>query len=99
MIVDERIYTLKIGALNAYRELYVSEGLAVQKRILGNLIGYYFTEIGTQNQIVHLWGYESLADRDARRAALFQDPEWLAYIEKSAPLLERQENRILKPLF
>ena len=99
MIVEERIYTLKIGAVGAYRDLYVAEGLAIQKRILGNLLGYYFTEVGPQNQVVHLWGYDDFADRAARRAELFRDPDWLAYVEKSAPLLERMENKILKPLF
>ncbi|NBR02371.1 MAG: NIPSNAP family protein [Alphaproteobacteria bacterium] len=99
MIIEERIYTLKIGALKDYRDLYLAEGMDVQKSILGNLIGYYFTDIGTQNQVVHLWGYESFEDRETRRATLFSDPGWLSYISKVAPLIERQENRILKPLF
>ena len=32
----------------------------LQQRILGNLIGYFTTEIGMLNQSVHLWGYTSL---------------------------------------
>lgn len=99
MIVQERIYTLKIGALNDYRDLYLSGGFEVEKSILGNLIGYYFTDIGTQNQVVHLWGYESFEDRETRRAELFRNPDWMAYIRAAAPLIDRQENRILKPLF
>lgn len=99
MIVEERTYTLKIGALNDYRDLYLAEGFEVQKSILGNLIGYYFTDIGAQNQVVHLWGYESYEDRETRRAELFRNPDWLAYIRNAAPLIDRQENRILKPLF
>ncbi|NBT29558.1 MAG: NIPSNAP family protein [Gammaproteobacteria bacterium] len=98
MIVEERIYTLKIGALKAYRELYLAEGFEVQRSILGEPLGYYFTEFGTQNQVVHLWSYDSFDDRESRRTALFEHPDWLAYIQKAAPLVERQENRILKPL-
>lgn len=98
MIVEERIYTLRIGAVPAYRALYLAEGYEVQKAILGNLIGYYFTDVGTQNQIVHLWGYDSYEDREQRRSRLFEDPDWLAYIRKAAPFIERQENRIMKPL-
>jgi hypothetical protein len=45
-------------------------GLRIQKRILGNLIGYFHTEL---DQIVHLWGYESFADRERRRALLAAD--------------------------
>ena len=98
MIIEERIYTLQIGALQPYRTLYMAEGYDIQVQILGAPLGYYFTEVGTQNQIVHLWQYESFADREARRTALFQHPGWLAYIKKAAPLLVSQENRILKPL-
>lgn len=99
MIVDERIYTLKVGALKAYRDLYVAEGKDIQTRILGDLLGYYFVDVGTQSQVVHLWAYDSFDDREQRRAALFGDPDWLAYIAKVTPLVEKQENRIMKPLF
>jgi len=98
MIIEERIYTLQISALNKYRKLYRSEGLEVQTSILGNLIGYYSTDIGEQNQVVHLCGYENYQDREARRDAFFQHPDWLNYIQKAAPLIVRQENKILKPL-
>lgn len=98
MIVEERTYTLKIGALPAYRSLYLAEGYAVQKETLGNLIGYYFTDVGPQNQVVHLWGYDSYEERERRRAALMGDPQWLAYINKAKDFVERQESKILKPL-
>ena len=39
------------------------------------LIGYFTTEIGTLNQIVHMWGYESMAQRQERRTALYSDPD------------------------
>lgn len=45
MIVEERIYTLKIGAINEYKKLYLAEGYEVQKAILGDLIGYYLSPI------------------------------------------------------
>jgi len=98
MIVDLRTYTLVPGRLAAYLELYEKEGLPAQIRHLGKLIGYFTTEIGPLNQVVHLWGYESLADRDKRRAALELDPEWIAYRKKSAGLgnVQHQENKILK---
>ena len=53
----------------------------------------------TLNQVVHLWRYESQADREARRAAMAADPAWGDYLRVSeeAGLLVAQENRILKP--
>lgn len=39
---------------------------------LGQLIGFFFTEIGVVNQVVHIWAYESLDDRLVRRARMAQ---------------------------
>ncbi|PHQ70471.1 MAG: NIPSNAP family protein [Sneathiella sp.] len=97
MIVDERIYTLMGGKTKEYLALYEEKGLAVQTRILGNMLGYYFTEIGPLNQIVHLWGYESFEERTRRRAELMQAPEWQEYVVLIRPLLQHQENKILIP--
>ncbi len=69
MIVEERCYTVKPGTVHVYYQDYQPRGLEIQTRILGNLIGYFHTEIGEINQIVHLWGYE-FAGR-ARAAARF----------------------------
>ncbi len=48
---------------------------------------------------MHLWRYESQADREARRTAMAADPAWGDYLRVSedAGLLVVQENRILKP--
>ena len=97
MLYEERTYTLKPGSLAAYFKTYEAEGLAVQKAILGNLVGYFSTEFGTLNQVVHIWAYESLDERARRRAKLWQDQTWLAYAAKIIPLVEKMENRLLLP--
>ena len=97
MIVEERIYTALPGKAQEYVRMYTEEGLAIQRPILGNLVGYFTSEIGTLNQIIHMWAYEDLADRAARRATLLADPRWKAYSAKVTPLLLSQENRILVP--
>ena len=97
MIVEERIYTLYAGKAPAYLKLYESEGMAIQKPILGRMVGYYGTEFGPLNQVVHLWAYEDLADRPQRRARLAADERWQAYLAKIRPLILEQQTRILKP--
>jgi len=99
VILDLRTYTMVPGRLGAFLKLYEAEGLPVQIRHQGNPVGYYVTEIGTHNQVVHMWQYESLADREQRRAALERDPEWIAYRERSgaAGNVQHQENKILRP--
>ncbi|OGA67228.1 MAG: NIPSNAP domain containing protein [Betaproteobacteria bacterium RIFCSPLOWO2_12_FULL_65_14] len=97
MIVEERIYRMKPGKAPEYIKGYAQEGLAIQRPILGNLVGYYATEIGELNLVVHLWAYEDMADRAARRARLSADPRWQAYLPKVSSFVEHQQNRILNP--
>jgi len=95
MIVEMRTYTLKPGSTGAYLKLYEEKGLRVHSAILGNLIGYFTTEIGDINQVVHLWGYESFEDRQRRRAELFKNAEWLEFLKLATPFFEKQENKLL----
>ena len=97
MIVEERIYTLHPGKVAEMVRLYGEEGLALQERYLGKFIGYFTTETGNLNQVVFMWGFESLDDRAARRERMAQDPAWQRYLAKVTPLLLSQENRILRP--
>ncbi|MFC3339939.1 NIPSNAP family protein [Paracandidimonas soli] len=97
MVVEERIYTLHHGKVPEYLALYEQDGRDIQLRILGCNVGYYSVDIGPQNTVVHLWAYDSLAERERRRAALTQNPEWQAYILKIRPLILVQETRILRP--
>ncbi len=97
MIVEQRTYTLHPGKVPEYMKLYEDEGFAIQTPILGNLLGWYYTDFGPQNQIVHVWGYESYRDRDSRRAALHKSPEWRAFLQKILPLIRSQENKTLLP--
>ena len=98
MIVEMREYTLQAGKVPEYLKLYESEGLEIQREILGHMVGYYSTEVGPAiNQIVHLWAYESFEDRQERRARLAAHPGWQAYVKQIRPMLVEQRNRILKP--
>jgi hypothetical protein len=97
MIIEMRTYTLALGATGRYLKLYGEKGLAVQKRVLGHLVGYYSVEVGPLNQVVHLWAYDSLDERARRRAALWADKAWLAYVAEAGGLVVSQENQILNP--
>lgn len=85
MFVDERIYTLHAGQVPVFLKLYEEEGMECQVRILGRMVGYYYTDFGPLNQIVHMWGYESLDERHERRKALQASPEWQSYARQMRP--------------
>ena len=52
MLVEQRTYTTHPGKYRDYLSLYEQEGLQIQLRILGRMVGYYYTDIGELNQIV-----------------------------------------------
>lgn len=97
MIIEQRTYILKPGKVPEYLRLYESEGLAIQKTILGRMVGYFTSEIGTLNQIVHMWAYLDFEDRQARRNTLASDPRWQVYVPKLQALQISQRNEILIP--
>jgi len=97
MIVEQRTYTTHPGKWREYLALYEAEGLQTQRRILGRMVGYYHTDIGDLNQVIHLWAYEDLNDRAERRKRLMQDSNFRTYVAKMLPLLQSQSSKILMP--
>ena len=97
MIVEMRTYVLHPGQQGAFLALMEAEGIAIERRILGRMLGFYTCDIGTLNQVVHMWGYDSHAERDRRRALLAAEPAWRAFVPKVLPMIRDMENRILVP--
>jgi len=95
MIYEMRTYTIKVGKQQAYIDHFEHVGLPIISRY-ATLVGYWFTEIGTLNQVVHLWEYTDLNTREERRKALYKDVEWLEkFIPVALPMLDKQETKIL----
>jgi hypothetical protein len=97
MIIEQRTYTLHPGKVPEYMRLYEAEGLKVQQPILGKLVGWYSVDFGPQNQIIHMWAYDSYEERARRRAELGKSAAWQAFLPKILPLILRQENKTLLP--
>jgi hypothetical protein len=97
LIVEERSYHVFTGKLPEVVRLYAEEGTAVQQEILGNLVGAFTVDVGDVSTIVHLWGYESYAERERRRAQLQADDRWKAFLAKIQPLIHTQKTRMLLP--
>ena len=65
MLFDHRTYELQPGRVRDFLSLSLSEreGLPVQMKRLGRLVGYFIPEVGNVNEIVHIW-----ADQGSRRS-------------------------------
>jgi hypothetical protein len=100
MLLDIRTYKCKPGTIGAHLKLYEDFGKSPQFRCLGEPLCYLKGETGDPNEYVHIWVYKNAGDREAKRATLWSDPEWLAYTKKSAELgaLVSQENKLMNPV-
>ncbi|MES2534489.1 MAG: NIPSNAP family protein [Pseudomonadota bacterium] len=97
MIVEQRIYQLRPGAMHEFLKIYEAEGLALQSAALGRLLGYFVSEIGDLNRVIQLWGFDTFEDRQKRRAALSATPEWRAFLGKAVSMVESQHTELLTP--
>jgi hypothetical protein len=97
MIVEQRDYHIHTGRLKELVGLYEHEGIEIQRQHLGNLIGWFTTDIGALSTVVSMWGYDNFAAREQRRADLGADERWQNFVAKIQPLIHTQQNRILLP--
>tara|TARA_A100001011_G_C14313711_1_gene846891 strand:+ start:1157 stop:1471 length:315 start_codon:yes stop_codon:yes gene_type:complete len=97
MIIEMRTYLLKPAKLKIFLDIYNKEIRETHVSILGNQIGFFYTEFGDLNKVVHLYGYESFEDRDKRRAILAKNKEFLNYLTKVENIIVHMKNEILLP--
>ncbi len=99
MFYEIRTYTLKPTRMGDWLALYKQDALAVQTEHLGNLVGFFTTEFGGVNQVVHIWGYTSLDDRTARRASMASDSRWIDFSRKNKELnaVVSLDSRLVRP--
>jgi hypothetical protein len=99
MILEHRTYTFKPGSVDRWMKKYEAEGLPVQKRHLNKFVGLYVSELGQLHTTVLMWAYDSLADRERRRQAMYDDPEWKKFISEVWALdaIQSQNVMIMNP--
>lgn len=97
MFVEERVYRLKPGCLPEYFALYEKKGMEPQLRYIKVMLGYYASEIGGLNEVVHLWAHESLDAREENRERMRADPEFQEYWGEVRHMIVEQRTRIMKP--
>ena len=98
-IFELRTYTLKTGMLQPYLKFYHAAAMDIHVRHLGPSLGWWYTDIGPLNELVMLWRYDSFEEREARRARLMADPDWLAFLPRTGDYIASQDNRIMKAAF
>lgn len=98
MIAEMRTYTLKPLRTADFLNLYERAALPLQIKYLGHLIGFFVSELGPLNQVVHLWGFDSLAERESRRKKMEAGPGWAPYCAalRELDVIVSQEIKMLR---
>lgn len=93
-VYELRTYSIHPAKVREYLDLTTKEFHL--RTAHSKLVGFWTSEIGGLNQVVHLWEYGSLSERAGVRARLAADPEWLSrYISPIVVMLQRQDNVLL----
>ena len=96
MIYELRTYTVKQGTLPEVVKNASTVSREVRKDDFGKLEGYWLTDIGPLNQVMHLWSYADLNERARLRVELANNPRWVKeYLPLIRPNLVRQDIRLL----
>lgn len=96
MIYDHRTYTFVTRKLKPYLALFEEVALPVMQENGMVLERYFITQIGTLNEAVHIWRYESLAALEQIRIKRDSDPRWAEFLEQTEGMVLMQQNKIVE---
>lgn len=94
-VYELRTYRAQVGRAGEWLGHY--KAIMPTREKYSKIVGLFQTEAGQLNEVAHLWAYRDLNDRASVRGAAMKDPEWQAFIAKSAPLLVEMKSTILIP--
>lgn len=96
MVYELRVYTLQPGKVPEFQALIEKEALPIISKY-SKLVGWWSTEVGPLNEVVHLWAYEDLTHRARARQAQAEDPQLQAFRPKAQAMVVSQYNKLLTP--
>ena len=97
MIYDMRIYDVQPGAVPRYMEAVREVALKIREDHGVKLAGWYYTDIGPLNRIVHIWAYRDYAHFEEAREAVRNDPRWSGeYLPRVKGLVVRQQDMMMR---
>ena len=74
MIYEVRTYDLKPGTVAQFEEAF-GEALPYRQKY-SPLAAFWHVDIGPLNQVIHVWPYENLGERERIRAEASKDTHW-----------------------
>ncbi|MDE2718274.1 MAG: NIPSNAP family protein [Chloroflexota bacterium] len=97
MIYDMRTYDIAMGKTPEYMAAVREIALPVRETYGIKLAGWYYTDIGALNKVVHIWAYRDFAHFEEAREAFRTDERWVNdYVPRVKGIILRQENQIMR---
>lgn len=100
MIYEMRVYEAFPGKLDALNQRFANITLPYFDKYRLKVIGFWTEDIGTNNTLVYILGFDSIGQREEAWQNFRADQERaraFAETEKDGPLVARITNKILKP--
>ena len=92
-----RTYDIAMGKTPEYMAAVRDVALPVRESYGVKLAGWYYTDIGALNKVVHIWAYRDFAHFEEAREAFRTDERWLNdYVPRVKGIVLRQENQIMR---
>ena len=92
-----RTYDIAMGKTPEYMAAVREIALPVRESYGVKLAGWYYTDIGALNKVVHIWAYRDFAHFEEAREAFRNDERWINdYVPRVKGMILRQENQIMR---
>jgi hypothetical protein len=98
-LYELRTYTLYVGKMQEAEKLYTELGYPAFEKggQSKKLVGYFKSDVGTINQLVHLWKFDDDNDRRRHWASIYSNEEFMTFARQFRPLCMTQEVKLLLP--
>lgn len=96
MIYDFRMYTLKAGSTPDYMAAVQEVALPLREKHGIKLAGWYYSDVGELNQVVHIWAYRDHEHMAEAKARVSSSEEWTKnYVPRVRPLIVAQKTYLM----
>jgi len=98
-VQELRVYDTLPGRLPALHDRFANHTMALFERHGIQNVAYWTEDVGTNNRLVYMLGYESLGDREKSWASFGADPDWKKAREASeadGSIVRRSRHRIMR---
>ena len=92
-----RTYDIAMGKTPEYMAAVREIALPVRESYGVKLAGWYYTDVGALNKVVHIWAYRDYAHFEEAREAFRNDERWINnYVPRVKGIILRQENQLMR---